>query len=147
MKELAFRDALKQEIAGKCEARLASVKVDRLPDIVEKGREVYLRFSQQRLNGLLNGLPPDRNDRLAIDHALGVPVWLRKWPLESDERRIAVEAGKFTPVQDLAEGIADYAHKVSFRNQAGTAQELWGLFAEALYQRQIAEELQLFGLA
>ena len=146
MKGLAFKDALKQVIARRCQVRFESVKPDQLRDIVEKGQEVYSRFSRQRLIGLLNGLPPDRNDRQAIDHALDIPAWMRKWRLESPERKVAAEARRTTPVPDLAEGIANYALSASFRNQAGTAQERRGLFYEALYQRQMDEELQLFGL-
>ena len=68
---------------------------------------------------------------------------MRKWPLESPERKVAAEARRVTPVPDLARGIANYALSASFRNQAGTAQERRGLFYEALYQRQMDELFRL----
>lgn len=146
MEQLTFKDAIKPEIARKHSVPFESVKTDQIRDIAEKGREVYPRFSQQRLIRLLNGLPPDRNDRQAIDHALDIPGWMRKWPLESPERKVAAEARRVTPVPDLARGIANDALSASFRNQAGTAQEWWWLFGESLYQRQMDEEPQLFRL-
>lgn len=146
MEQLAFKDAMKPEIERKHSVPFESVKTDQIRDIAEKGREVYPRFSQQRLIGLLNGLPPDRNDRQAIDHVLDIPGWMRQWPLESPERKVAAEARRVTPVPDLAEGLANDVLSARFRNQIRTAQELRGVLAEALYQRQMDEEPQLFRL-